>query len=204
MVNEFYNITDSEFYIFNSNLDKEEETLAYLKSYKSGIGKVEARNAGLRESQDSIFLGLFNTQENEKREENAEEIKFIQNLASQNESFQKQNDTCLLPEDTFRQDSNSQISLKNLKGKGKRVLSSSDEETHVDNLKVNQKTKKSSSNEEIDEDEKFPSYPTHKFCHNKRKMFSRDKTYSSNLACDNPQSSSMLKLSNSSDSDSDF
>ena len=182
------------------------ETVAYLKSYESGIGKVEERDFKncLRDSQDSVFLGLFNTQENKKKEENDAEIKFIQNLASQNESIQKQNDTCLLPEDTFRQDSNSHIHLKNHKGKGKRVLSSSDEETQVGNLKVKPKIKKSSSNDESDEDEKFPSYSAYKFCRKKKNMFSRDKTYSSNLGCENQQSSSMLKLSNSSDSDSDF
>lgn len=151
-------------------------------------------------------MGLFSTQENKRKDESTEENKFIQNLASQNgmvESNKKHNDSCLLPEDTFV-DLDPKISLKILKKKGKRELSSSDEDTHFDKLKVNQGDNKSSSNDEEDEVEKFfPSCPTFKYNRDKRKMmFTRAGNFRSNLDCDNQQSSSKLKLPSHLDSDS--
>ena len=76
-----------------------DETRQYLKSYESGINKLELEleaSAQLDEEMP-MFMGLFNTQNNV---ENEGEQKFLSSLISQDDEESKLKDE-LLPEDTI-------------------------------------------------------------------------------------------------------
>ncbi len=86
----------------------EEETSAYLRSYKSVLDDLDAKNQ-LDDSNDSLF-GLFNTQESIPATNGSTESAFLEKLSSQINSSQNLSENNLLPEDTFV-DTGSQESL---------------------------------------------------------------------------------------------
>lgn len=126
-----------------------DETTQYLKNYESGLNDLEAMEQLHEEI--PMFMGLFNTQNND---ENEGEDKFISNLTTQDDEESK-----LLPEDTFI-DNDEQLphakkrSLSNTKNRRRfkfsRVVRETESSSACDNREVFLPTSTTSSMAEAD------------------------------------------------------